>query len=99
MDEPNHTVLGQYTREHTKKWSARVAACDAIIFVQLEYNYSFAPSLKNARDYLHREAARKPVGTANADRSTRSPMSPRYAARARKAAGVVPSRRRKCRVR
>ncbi len=63
MDEPNHPKLGKYTREHTKKWSARVDACDAFIFVQPEYNYSFAPSLKNALDHLFREWGRKPVGT------------------------------------
>jgi len=63
MTEPNHPKLGQYTHEHTKRWSARVDACDAFIFVQPEYNYSFAPSLKNALDYLHREWKRKPVGT------------------------------------
>lgn len=63
MDEPNHPKLGQYTHAHTKEWSTRVDACDAFIFVQPEYNHSFAPSLKNALDYLHREWARKPVGT------------------------------------
>jgi len=63
MDEPNHPRLRQYTKDHTKAWSARVDAADAFIFVQPEYNYSYAPSLKNALDYLHQEWRRKPVGT------------------------------------
>jgi NAD(P)H-dependent FMN reductase len=63
MDEPNHPRLRQYTHETTKAWSARVDAADAFIFVQPEYNYSYAPSLKNALDHLHQEWRRKPVGT------------------------------------
>lgn len=63
MDEPNHPKLRQYTREHTAAWSARVDAADAFVFVQPEYNYSFAPSLKNALDYLHHEWTHKALGT------------------------------------
>lgn len=63
MNEPNHPKLRQYTHEHTKRWSARVEAADGFVFVQPEYNHSFAPSLKNALDYLHQEWGRKPVGT------------------------------------
>lgn len=63
MDEPNHPKLAQYTKEHTKAWSARVDATDAFIFVQPEYNYGYSPALKNALDYLHREWNRKPLGT------------------------------------
>ncbi|MEQ6896803.1 NAD(P)H-dependent oxidoreductase [Microbacterium sp. KR10-403] len=63
MDEPNHPRLRQYTKDYTKAWSERVDAADAFIFVQPEYNYSYAPSLKNALDYLHQEWRRKPVGT------------------------------------
>ena len=63
MDEPNHPKLRQYTKDHTKAWSARVAAADAFVFVQPEYNYSFSPALKNALDYLHQEWRRKALGT------------------------------------
>ena len=63
MDEPNHPKLRQYTHPHTLAWSARVEAADAFIFVSPEYNYSYAPSLKNALDYLNREWWRKPLGT------------------------------------
>ena len=62
LDEPNHPRLGEYTREHTRRWSALVDAADAFVFVMPEYNYSFTAPLKNALDYLHREWAYKPVG-------------------------------------
>jgi NAD(P)H-dependent FMN reductase len=62
MDEPNHPARQQYTKQHTKDWSARVDSADAVIFVTPEYNHSFAPSLKNAIDYLSKEWWRKPVG-------------------------------------
>lgn len=63
MDEPNHPKLRQYTKPYTKAWSARVEAADAFVFVQPEYNYSYAPSLKNALDYLHQEWTHKALGT------------------------------------
>jgi NAD(P)H-dependent FMN reductase len=62
MDEPSHPRLQQYTRPHTRAWSERVAAADAVILVTPEYNHSYSPALKNALDYLHREWWRKPVG-------------------------------------
>jgi NAD(P)H-dependent FMN reductase len=62
MDEPKHPRLQQYEHEHTKNWSAMVAAADALVFVTPEYNYSFTAPLKNAIDYLHNEWAYKPVG-------------------------------------
>jgi NAD(P)H-dependent FMN reductase len=62
MDEPNHPRLGRYEHDHTKAWSATVAAADAFVFVTPEYNHSFPATLKNAIDYLHNEWAFKPVG-------------------------------------
>jgi len=62
MDEPNHPRLRQYTHQHTKDWSAQVAAADAFVFVMPEYNYGFNAPLKNAIDYLQHEWAYKPVG-------------------------------------
>lgn len=62
MDEPNHPRMRQYTREHTRDWSAKVAAADAFVFVMPEYNYGFTAALKNAIDYLHVEWQYKPVG-------------------------------------
>jgi NAD(P)H-dependent FMN reductase len=51
-DEPNHPMRRQYTKEHTKAFSALVKAADATVFVSPEYNYSPPPSLVNAIDYL-----------------------------------------------
>lgn len=65
MDEPNHPRLGDYTHQHTMDWSERVAAADAFLFAFPEYNYSFAPAIKNAIDYLSAEWNRKPVGFIN----------------------------------
>jgi len=62
MDEPNHPRLRGYTQQHTKDWSARVDAADAVVLVVAEYNYGYTAPLKNAIDYLHQEWKHKPVG-------------------------------------
>jgi NAD(P)H-dependent FMN reductase len=62
LDEPNHPRLRQYTRQHTKDWSAIIDAADAFVFVTPEYNYGYPAALKNAIDYLHHEWQHKPVG-------------------------------------
>src|SRR5579875_1040439 len=62
LDEPNHPRLGQYTQSHTKRWSATIAAADAVVLVTSEYNHSYPAGLKNALDYLNREWKDKPVG-------------------------------------
>jgi len=62
LDEPNHPRLRQYTRQHTKDWSAIIDAADAFVFVTPEYNNGYPAALKNAIDYLHHEWRNKPVG-------------------------------------
>jgi NAD(P)H-dependent FMN reductase len=62
LDEPNHPRLGQYVHQHTKAWSEIVGASDAFVFVTPEYNYSVAPALLNAIDYLFHEWAYKAAG-------------------------------------
>jgi NAD(P)H-dependent FMN reductase len=62
VDEPNHPRLQQYTQQHTKDWSVRVAAADAFAIVLPEYNYGMPATIKNAIDFLHFEWAYKPVG-------------------------------------
>jgi NAD(P)H-dependent FMN reductase len=62
LDEPNHPRLRQYEHEHTKRWSARVDAADAFVFVMPEYNHGINAPLKNAIDFLHWEWQYKPVG-------------------------------------
>ncbi len=62
LDEPNHPRFQQYTKEHTKQWSALINEADAYIFVTPEYNFSMPAPLKNAIDYLHHEWKYKPAG-------------------------------------
>lgn len=62
MDEVAHPRKRAYTKPHTIRWSERVDRADAFVFVTPEYNYSYAPALKNALDFLMHEWFRKPVG-------------------------------------
>ena len=62
LDEPHHPRLQRYQHEHSKRWSAIVAASDAFVFVTPEYNHGIPAPLKNALDYLAVEWARKPAG-------------------------------------
>jgi NAD(P)H-dependent FMN reductase len=62
FDEPRHPRLRQYEHEHTKRWSAKVDAADAFIFVTPEYDHGTPPSFINALVYLVQEWAHKPVG-------------------------------------
>jgi NAD(P)H-dependent FMN reductase len=62
LDEPNHPRFADYTKQHTRDWSARVAAADAFVFVMPEYNHSMSPALINAIDYVYNEWNFKPLG-------------------------------------
>src|SRR3954452_2661130 len=62
LDEPHHPRLRQYTKPHTKAWSAIVDRADAVVFVTPEYNSGYPAALKTAIDYLHEEWRDKPVG-------------------------------------
>lgn len=61
MDEPNHPRLQQYTKQHTKDWSAKIDSAEAFIIVMPEYNFGFTAPLKNALDYVFQEWQNKPV--------------------------------------
>ena len=62
LDEPAPAAAQQYTKEHTKKWSAKIAEMDGFIFVTPEYNHSTSAALKNAIDYLFVEWTDKAAG-------------------------------------
>ena len=62
LDEPHHPRLQKYTHQHTKEWSARIDAADAVVFVTPEYNFGMPATLKNALDFLHHEWAHKAAG-------------------------------------
>jgi NAD(P)H-dependent FMN reductase len=62
MNEAAHPIMQQYTHEHTKQWSAKIAEADAFVFVTAEYDYSYPAPLKNALEYLVHEWAYKAAG-------------------------------------
>jgi NAD(P)H-dependent FMN reductase len=61
FDEPHHPRLQKYQHEHTKRWSALVAAADAFALVVPEYNFGPTPALVNALNYLYNEWTYKPA--------------------------------------
>jgi NAD(P)H-dependent FMN reductase len=62
LDEPVPPSMAKYSHEHTKSWSAKIAAFDAYVFVTPEYNHGAPGALKNAIDYLYREWNNKAAG-------------------------------------
>lgn len=62
LDEPVPAAAQQYTKEHTKKWAAKIAEFDGFLFVTPEYNHSTSAALKNAIDYLFLEWNNKAAG-------------------------------------
>jgi NAD(P)H-dependent FMN reductase len=62
LDEPRKPALGHYAQEHTRRWSARVSAFDAFVFVFPQYNWGYPAVLKNALDFLYEEWHDKPGG-------------------------------------
>jgi NAD(P)H-dependent FMN reductase len=62
LDEPNSAIFGQYSNDHTKAWSAKIASFDAFVFVTPEYNHATSGALKNAIDYLYKEWNNKAAG-------------------------------------
>ena len=62
LDEPLPPKFAQYSHDHTKTWSDRIAPFDAFIFVTPEYNASTSGALKNAIDYLFHEWNNKAAG-------------------------------------
>lgn len=55
LDEPVPPSMGQYSKEHTRVWAAKIASFDAFVFVTPEYNHGTSGALKNAIDYLYAE--------------------------------------------
>jgi NAD(P)H-dependent FMN reductase len=78
LDEPHHPRLRTYLHDHTKRWSEKVDAADAIVFVIPEYNFTLGAALKNALDYLHQEwnyKATSVVSYGGVSAGTRSAMA------------------------
>ena len=62
LDEPVPPSAGQYSKDHTKRWSAKIATFDAYVFVTPEYNHGTSGALKNAIDFLYQEWNNKAAG-------------------------------------
>jgi NAD(P)H-dependent FMN reductase len=63
LDEPVPPVMQkEATKEHTKRWAAKVASFDGYVFVTPEYNHGPPAALKNAMDFLYREWCNKSAG-------------------------------------
>lgn len=62
LDEPKPSMSGEYTRDHTRAWSATIASFDGYVFVTGEYNHGTPGALKNAIDFLCQEWITKAAG-------------------------------------
>ncbi len=62
LDEPEHPSGGNYVHQHTRDWSATVAAAEGYLLVMPMYNGGFGGALKNAIDFVYNEWAGKPIG-------------------------------------
>ena len=62
LDEPVPSIMGQYSKPHTKTWAAKVGSFDGYVFVTPEYNHSISGALKNAIDFLFAEWNNKAAG-------------------------------------
>jgi NAD(P)H-dependent FMN reductase len=62
LDEPLSAIMGQYSKPHTKAWSAKVGSFDGYVFVTPEYNHGISGALKNAIDFLYHEWGNKAAG-------------------------------------
>jgi len=62
LDEPVPPSMGQYSKDHTKRWAAKIAQLDGFVFVTPEYNHATSAALKNALDFLFAEWNNKAAG-------------------------------------
>lgn len=62
LDEPVPPSMGQYSKDHTKRWAEKIGSLDAFVFITPEYNHSIPGSLKNAIDFLFAEWNNKSAG-------------------------------------
>lgn len=62
LDEPVPPSMGQYNKDHTKRWAEKIASFDGFVFVPPEYNHGVSGALKNAIDFLFAEWNNKAAG-------------------------------------
>ena len=68
LDEPVPPSQGKYSKEHTKKWAAKIASFDGYVFVTPEYNHGTSGALKNAISCTPSGTTRRPASSATAAR-------------------------------
>lgn len=61
FSEPASPAYGPPQNEAARRWGAKLAELDGIVFVVAEYNRSITGALKNALDYAYNEFNRKPA--------------------------------------
>ncbi len=59
--EPASPAYGPPKSEEARRWGAKLAEFDGLIFIVAEYNHSITAALKNALDYAYHEFIRKPA--------------------------------------
>ena len=62
LDEPIPPSVGEYAKDHTKAWAAKIRSLDGFVFVTPEYNHSFPGALKDAIDFVYAEWTNKAAG-------------------------------------
>ena len=62
LDEAIPPSMGQYQKDHTRRWAETIAGFDAFVFVTPEYNHSTSGALKNAIDFIYGEWNNKAAG-------------------------------------
>jgi len=62
LDEPVPPSMGKYSKDHTKRWAAKIDSFDGFVFVTPEYNHGTSGALKNAIDFLFAEWNNKAAG-------------------------------------
>jgi NAD(P)H-dependent FMN reductase len=60
-DEAAIPARGLYSQAHTRAWSEKIKAADAVIFVTPQFNWGYPAALKNAIDHLYQEWRDKPA--------------------------------------
>jgi NAD(P)H-dependent FMN reductase len=62
LDDELPPAAGQYARQHSRDWAAKVASFDSFVFVTPEYSNPVPAGLRNALDFAHAEWAGKAAG-------------------------------------
>src|SRR5437899_10579007 len=59
LDEPMPPMFGQYSDNHTRAWSAKIASFNGFVFVTPEYNHGTSPPSKTRSIFCTRSGPTK----------------------------------------